>query len=280
MKNRHYAVFCLAAALIILGYTAYENNTLSISRYTYESEKLPPEFAGFKIAHISDLHNKRFGNEKSRLISLIKKEKPDIIVISGDLLDSRHPDKKAALEFVRLAADIAPVYYVTGNHERRMNDENLDLFLSELENAGAVLLDSRTEAIERNGEKIYISGIFDSFDNMYGPSKEYLKKLCKDGEINLLISHKPQYAEIYTDCGFDLTFCGHAHGGQARLPFIGGVLAPDQGLFPKYSEGTHYFGDKAVVISRGLGNSLVPIRINNPPELVTVTLEVKDVLSE
>ncbi len=267
-KNALAIAAALTAVVAVAAGIARQNVSIDVTDYKYKSKKVSSELSGFKIAHISDLHNRRFGDENAYLIDKIKACEPDIIVISGDLLDSRHTDIEAAVEFAASASEIAPVYYTTGNHEQRFSQSELSYFLDRLRNAGVIVLED--EAVElSNGMRLV--GLSDK-----SVGTDVLPKLLSQGsheELTLLISHKPHYAQWYADCGADLTFCGHAHGGQVIIPFVGGLIAPDQGLFPKLTQGLHYYGNSATVISRGLGNSLIPIRINNPPELVIVTLE-------
>ena len=267
MKISRTAIALTAVAIAAVG-LAYENNSLCMSEYVFESEKVSPAFDGFKICHLSDIHNRRFGEENSRLLDIVSGQSPDIIVISGDLVDSRKTDVGAALEIVERLVGIAPVYYVSGNHEEKLPTAIYDYLMENLLVLGVNLLDGRAETIERNGEFISIAGLFDKKDF---PMKS-AKGLVREDMLNILINHRPQFAAEFASAGFDLAFCGHAHGGQMRIPGIGGLIAPDQLLFPEYSEGMHFFGDKATVISRGLGNSLVPMRINNRPEVVMVRL--------
>lgn len=260
-----------AAGLTALAACLYNRkNRIMLTGYNLNTVKLPKNFEGFKILHISDLHNKRFGKGNCRLIEIVEEQKPDIIVISGDLIDSRHTDIEAALEFVRSAVKIASVYYTTGNHEHRFKSLFLTAFLNELKSIGVNVLEDETAYIERSGGCIFITGMSDR----ERPTKESLENLLAPakGGLSILIAHRPHNAPIYAAAGADVTLSGHAHGGLVRLPFIGGFIAPDQGLFPKYTEGVHYTGDKAIVVSRGLGNSLCPVRINNPPEVVLITL--------
>ena len=272
LKTSHILAMLAVIIPAFAAYFIYENDRLTVSNYVFESDKVAPNFDGFRIVHISDLLNKSFGKGNEKLLELIEAQNPDIIVISGDLVDSRHTDKEVALDFLREAARIAPTFYTTGNHEGRFPEDEIAEFLEAAEEAGAVVLTHDTVTITIGDEKIYLCGLADSF-----LSEENLSSLMKDtgDTLTLLISHRPQYGELYAGCGADLTFSGHAHGGQMRLGSLGGLVSPDQGLFPKYTEGVHYFGDSATVISRGLGNSLIPTRINNPPELVVVELKSK-----
>ncbi len=253
-------------------YFLYENNRLTVSDYTFESKKLPASFDGFKIVHLSDLHNKSFGRGNHRLLELISLESPDIIVISGDLLDSHHTNKAVALDFLREVSKIAPTFYTTGNHEDRFPENEMSDFLKEAEQAGATVLTHDTVTLSIGSGKICLCGLADKY-----LSRENLKMLTEDSSdtFTILLSHRPQYGKLYSECGADLTFSGHAHGGQMRLSRFGSLIAPDQGLFPKYTEGIHYFGPSATIISRGLGNSLIPTRINNLPEVVGCTLRRK-----
>lgn len=264
----------LSAVLIsaAMAYFSYENNRLTVSDYTFESDKVTGNFDGFRIVHISDLHNKSFGKNNKKLLQLIEAQEPDIIVISGDLVDSRHTDKEVALDFLRDVSQIVPTFYTAGNHEGRFPEDEMTKFLKDAEEAGAVVLTQDIVTLSLGDEKIYLCGLADSLR-----SEGNLSRLMKDTDdaLTVLISHRPQYGELYAKCGADLTFSGHAHGGQMRLGRFGSLISPDQGLFPKYTEGIHYFGESATVVSRGLGNSLIPVRINNPPEVVVCTLKCK-----
>lgn len=266
-KGLKWLIAGAAAAVLAGGYCIWQNEDIGISRYTYTSHKISGELEGLKIVHISDLHNKEFGENSSRLISLVSKESPDMIIISGDLVDSRHTDIEAALRFAEQAKSLAPTYYSTGNHEERLSNETYAHLLSSLEEIGVHVLQNESETVYFGNESLVVFGKQDGAVAFIGDIYNRTDKL------KLLIAHKPQLIKQYAAAGADLVFSGHAHGGQVRIPFIGGVLAPDQGFFPKLTEGVHTFDDTTMVISRGLGNSLCPIRINNRPELVVITLK-------
>lgn len=163
--------------------------------------KIPEPFSGFRIVQVSDLHNAEFGADNQRLLTMLESTNPDIIVLTGDLVDSSHTDIEVSLAFARQAVRIAPTYYT------------------------------------------------------------------------VLLSHRPELFDIYVEGGVDLVLTGHAHGGQFRLPVIGGVVAPGQGVFPKYDAGLYTEGSTNMVVSRGLGNSVIPFRVNNRPEIVVVELK-------
>ncbi len=276
MKRRVF-VLIIAAALVLalLIWLLWANSSPAATQVTVASGALPEAFEGFKIAHVSDLHNAVFGRKNEKLLSLIRAAKPDIIAITGDLIDSRHTDIDSALAFVEAAAEIAPVYYVTGNHESRLDFDEIE---PRLIAAGARVLRNEAEDIGRGGERIRLAGIDDpSFIRTGGTAEERaaaeLEQLGDGGgTFTVLLAHRPELVEVYAEYGAGLVLSGHAHGGQVRLPFLGGLYAPGQGLLPEYDSGLYSLGETQMVVSRGLGNSVAPLRVNNRPELVVVTL--------
>lgn len=276
MKRRVF-VLIIAAALVLalLIWLLWANSSPAATQVTVASDALPEAFEGFKIAHVSDLHNAVFGRKNEKLLSLIRAAKPDIIAISGDLIDSRHTDIDSALTLVEAAAEIAPVYYVTGNHESRLDFDEIE---PRLIAAGARVLRNEAEDIGRGGERIRLAGIDDpSFIRTGGTAEERaaaeLEQLGDGGgTFTVLLAHRPELVEVYAEYGAGLVLSGHAHGGQVRLPLLGGLYAPGQGLLPEYDSGLYSLGETQMVVSRGLGNSVAPLRVNNRPELVIVTL--------
>lgn len=220
-----------------------------------------------KIVHLSDLHGKSFGKGNRRLVRRVKKLAPDFIAITGDIIHKyRDRDIKVALGAVKSLAEIAPVYYVSGNHE--MRSVKYRELREELARAGATVLD---------GESVRAFGITIAGVNCAKIKSGGYFNLAGEGEdFKLLLAHLPQYISRYALAGYDLTLCGHAHGGQWRLPFTRiGIYSPGQGLFPKYTSGIHSCGDMRQVISRGLGNSQCPLRLFNRPEIVFVEIVKK-----
>ena len=246
---------------------------------TIKNNRIPSGFSGFRIAQISDLHNAEFGKENEKLLSILKKCEPDIIVITGDLIDSRRTDIETGISLSKKATGIAPTYYVAGNHEARI-DEYEEL-ITGLEKAGVQILNNETVLLESSGDNIVIAGMEDSSfvtDYLFGDSetvtKEVLSELIsREDCYTVLLSHRPELFETYVECKADLVFSGHVHGGQFRLPFLGGVVAPNQGLFPQYDAGVYTKEGTDMIVSRGLGNSIIPVRINNRPEIVVVELQ-------
>lgn len=268
MNKKKIAVACAVAAVAAAGYLTYENYAIGTTYYTVEADGASEEFGGFRICHLSDIHVKKHGRTYSQLIRLTEKQHPDIIAITGDLVDSRDSDIPSAISLIETLCDIAPVYYVTGNHEERLPAQTYLELMSALNAAGAHILDGKAEKTEINGLAVNIAGFS---DNPEFDIKE-ASTLLDSGAFNILLNHRPQFAPDYAEAGADLSLCGHAHGGQIRLPFIGGIIAPDQYFFPTYSEGLLNFGKGCTVISRGIGNSLLPFRVNNRPELVVIDI--------
>ena len=263
MKKRYIILICLCVLIL---WTIWGNTALEVNEWRIRSERLPGSFDGFRIAQVSDLHN----TENDKLLPLLEKAEPDLIVLTGDLIDSRDTDVEAALEFVREAVKLAPCCYVSGNHESRVPErEELWAGLREL---GVVMLDNASMELERDGEAICLMGLADpDFGGNYGAMLEELTAEVQ--EYTVLLSHRPELFEVYAEFGVDLVFSGHAHGGQFRLPILGGLVAPHQGLFPEYDAGLFEQNGTAMLVSRGVGNSIIPIRFNNRPEIVVAILE-------
>lgn len=274
MKN--FLIYTCAIAAVGAAYLWWGNNALTVSRYEISNPKIPSEFSGFRIVQLSDVHNKDFGGRLSEKVTSLS---PDIIVITGDLIDSRRTDVSVAEKLIGELTPIAPVYYITGNHESRI--EEYSVLREALEKNGIEILDGKTVEIEKNGGKITLTGIDDATFFGSGEMSEKvmifaqkLKELAenREGGFGILLSHRPELIDIYADCGFDLAFTGHAHGGQIRLPFIGGILTPNQGFFPEYDSGKYDKNGTSMIVSRGLGNSLFPFRIGNRPDIVLCEL--------
>lgn len=272
MKNRKSVkiLFIFVIAVIAVIYLYWGNTKIGVTNITVTSENIPDEFNGFKIVHISDLHNAEFGDGQKDLIGKIEAQDADIIVITGDMIDSRRTDVDKAVELITGLGNKIPVYYVTGNHESRVREYN-ELESKLIEN-GVTVLKNESVKIEKDGSFINIIGVDDpSFGMSANDIFHTVSELKTDG-YDVLLSHRPELFETYCESGAELVLCGHAHGGQVRIPFAGGLVAPNQGLFPEYTAGSYKSGSTEMIVSRGLGNSIIPLRVNNPPELVVITL--------
>lgn len=273
-------VVALLAAFIV--WIIWGNSALEVHTYTVSGDQLPRAFDGYRIAHVSDLHNTQMGKDNETLLGMLKEAKPDLIAITGDLIDSRDTDVETALHFAQEAMKIAPCYYVTGNHEARVSEyRDLKTGLTEL---GVVVLEDERKQLEQNGETITLIGVRDpSFttDYIFGDEQSVvrsrLQELVTESDgFTLLLSHRPELFEVYVDSDVDLVLSGHAHGGQFRLPFVGGLAAPNQGLFPEYDSGLYTEANTNVIVSRGIGNSIVPFRFNNRPEVILIELHTAE----
>ncbi len=261
-----------AVILCIFSWLVWGNLSLEVTKYTVSSQKLPESFDGFRIVQISDLHNAEFGKGNHRLIDEIKKLQPDIIVLTGDLIDSRRTNIDISVAFVKAAAEIAPTYYVPGNHEHRLSA--LPSIYNRLSAAGAVLLLEKNILLQRGEQVIRLSGILDGTFYPEDTFPDAVQELLpNDGIYTILLSHQPGEFPAYVAAGADLVLSGHTHGGLFRLPFLGGVFSLNEGLFPKYDGGVHADGNTTMVISRGLGQAVIPLRVNNRPEIVVISLK-------
>ena len=264
-------------------WTVWGNTALMTNAVAISSSRIPAAFSGFRIAQVSDLHNAEFGKNNAELLKLLSESRPDIIVITGDLIDANHTDVGIALGFAQESVRIAPTYYVTGNHEAA--SQQYDTLKAGFEEEGVIVLEDEAISLERGGETISLIGLADPDftvkGDMFGEAPAMVGTKLKNlndgegGEYAILLSHRSELFETYVNCGIDLVFAGHAHGGQFRLPFIGGVIAPNQGLFPKYDAGLYTDGGTNMVVSRGIGNSIIPLRFNNRPEIVLVELNAE-----
>ncbi|MGL5068150.1 MAG: metallophosphoesterase [Sarcina sp.] len=252
----------------------WQNNSITVNNIEVKNNKVPNRFNDYKILQISDLHNKEFGKGQKNILNKIKKVQPDIIVVTGDIIDSGKEEN--AMELMREINKIAPVYFVSGNHEAWGGSYNV--LKVDLKEIGITVLDNEKIEIIKGNDSIELLGLLDnSFINPENKEEYTTKQLNnlieENDELKILLSHRPELFDTYAKSDVDLVFSGHAHGGQFRIPFVGGVVAPDQGLFPKYPEGIYIQNDTSMVVSRGLGNSIIPVRIFNRPEIVVVTLK-------
>lgn len=253
------------------------NVTIGTTHYRIISGKIPSSFNHYKIVVVSDLHNAEFGEDNDRLIRLIEKENPDMIAITGDFVDSNRTDIDIVERLVQKLVEIAPCYYVTGNHEAWIGEQYQESEKILLDEA-VVVLRNQSVTLTKDHETIQIAGLDDpDFPNRtsslsQNTTEAKLNNMNLTDDYCILLAHRPEDFKTYADLDIDLVLSGHTHGGQFRIPLIGGIVAPNQGLFPKYDAGLYTENNTTMIISRGIGNSVVPIRFNNRPELVSVEL--------
>lgn len=272
----------LGFTIALLRFLWTEDKHIVTTHYTYSSKKLPKSFDGYKIVQVSDFHNAYFGRHSKHLLNAVEKAEPDAIVITGDIVDRRTPHLKRAAVLIEKIVKIQDTFYVTGNHEahyKRFNKLYEVIGKSDVRN-----ITKHSAVLERNGAKINLAGINDVWffgdelnPKTYRDFQNELRDKVSDlpHDFTVLLAHRPELLSIYSKNDVDIVFCGHAHGGQIRLPVVKGLYAPHQGVNPKYTEGMHEQNGTTMVVSRGLGNSRFPFRVFNHPEVVVVELRAE-----
>lgn len=275
-----FIIIIVMAVIIAIGVFLYlQNNIIDITKYNLKYDKADEPI---RIVQLSDLHSKPF----KKVLKKIDEIKPDIICITGDYINDREKNKKKMLKYAKALVARAKVYYITGNHERRL--ENFDELMDELSKVGFIVLLNRVSVYYDKVFEIDFLGLDENqanFDDYkarkkgtfeYKDMSPYFKQLDELGGYKIVLSHFPENFEgvkemNYSQYDFDLQLSGHAHGGQFCLPFIGPVYSPGQGLKPKYAKGS--FGNRPkLIVSRGLGNAEFPFRLFNHPEINVINI--------
>lgn len=280
------------------------NINLYVTKYTIKDSKIDEDLNGYKIVQLTDIHSIRNEKQISKIISKVKKEKPNVIFVTGDLIDSDHylsqnnlyaqgkidEIERLTIEFMEKLTEITDVYYVYGNHEMMLlDDPENNSFKVSLKQKNIKNLNNLVETITIGDSKINLIGLQDPAtlykDKKYayieGTNRDVTKVILDDlfeeeideNNFTILIAHRPEYFDLYSEYDIDLAFTGHTHGGIIRLPIIGGLYAHPQGWFPKYSAGLYKNEKLKMILSRGIGYSKLPIRVFDPPEIVSVTLK-------
>ena len=273
MRKVFYLVLIVVLAVLLLVELYRSNHIIDLERITVTRPNLPEGFDGFKIAHISDLHGAQFGVDNADLIAMIREEKPDIIVITGDYVDTTSRDLDMVYATARDLAAVAPCYFVPGNHEYK---EGFASIKKELERAGVTVLQNQAVEIERNGDAITLLGVDDPNGRADMITMEEAVRLAKQRgpDFLLMLNHRYSRAEEASALGADVMLAGHAHGGLIRLPFTDGIVGPSYKWFPKHTNGLYDIDGMALVTSRGLGNAGMTRRLFNPPHLPIIELKV------
>lgn len=251
---------------------------MTISRYEITLPEGMEGLDGFRIVQLADLHSADLEAELERALEELR---PHIIVITGDLVNREDRDFTRALSTVALAVRYAPTYFVRGNHE--VDNPDYPRLRQGLEEAGVIILEDEGVVLDCHGTALNLVGVKDvtAYPGSRAEEIEAMEQMARElfvaGAYHVLLSHRPSLLDTYGACGADLVFSGHAHGGQVRLPVIGAVFAPDQGLWPQVTAGVHAAGQAQVVVSRGLGNGTPFPRLWNGPELAAVTLRAGEV---
>ncbi len=270
MKHFLKGLFRWLLVLFLVAVALGFDQRLETTVYDYTSAKIPEEFDGFRIVQISDFHLEKFGEEEQTLISAVEECAPDLIVMTGDIVDEDHEDLTPLAQLLEGIHGIAPIYFVSGNHDLSKDAvEQYDQMEALFTAYGVTDLDDRQEIIRRNSAEIRLTGV--RWRASY--FRDYIER-ADPNYFNILLYHGGDYFDLLSGYGYDLLFAGHIHGGIIRLPFIGGLLNNDRTLFPEYDGGAFETKNMSMVLSRGLGDSYLP-RFYNRPELVCVELHMR-----
>lgn len=276
-------LYLLALILVLIIYIHYENNTIEASYYEIESKKIPSSFNNFKILQLSDLHSKTFNNNNEYLIKKIDAEIPDIVVMTGDMINNKDENYKSFSLLASYLSKNYDTYYVFGNHEEDLDYHQKENLKNLLETLNIKTLYNKKISLKRNDGTINLYGLcFDMiyYKKPYKFSEDFNvlenKKLLGNPNINLyniLLAHNPLYFEVYSEWGADVILSGHVHGGIIKIPFLGGLLSPERKFFPKYYSGKYEIKNSKLIVNRGLGNTKIKLRIFNKPEISIITLK-------
>lgn len=251
---------------------------------------LPDSFSGYKIIQLSDLHSQEFKGRNQNLITEIVNRNPDIILMTGDMINAKNDDGEVCIRLVKKLNRIFPIYYILGNHELKINNYRLEKYLNSLTDLGVVVIENSKVIMKKNKEYINLYGLSLDLSYYWNLHKKDRTEILKcnyinnhigkpnNNDFNLLLVHNPKFFNTYTEWGADLVLSGHVHGGIVRLPFVGGLLSPDRNFFPKYDAGLYENGEGKMLVSRGLGNSTINFRLFNNPEIIEIVL-VKEKLN-
>lgn len=282
-----YCIMMLLNIIAILSIGSYVIGLfwIDVTRYEIKSSGIPQSFNGYTILQLSDLHSHNFGNNNSKLLKKIEKEQPDIIVLTGDMVNSKDTDFSTFLELAETLTQTYPVYYIPGNHELRLPLQKYNQLISKLRQANVTVLTNQTISLFKNKEQIQLIGFnlpLSYYTNQLKReeskelSSEIMKQFIGTSQQNIfqiLLAHNPLYFDTYANWGADLTLSGHIHGGMIRIPFIGGLLSPERTFFPKYSTGKYEKENSTLIVNRGLGNGTINLRVFNHPEITVIQLK-------
>lgn len=264
-----------------------DNYYVYAQRRSLYDTRIPEAFNDTKIVQISDLHGMVFGKHNEKLLKKVRKFSPDMIFITGDVIRHSKSPVDSQIELMENLTAIAPCYFVLGNHENLSPDGHLAELLQAMKKCGVTILNNQKVTIEKDGQKMNIAGVMDPHMISDQPADQFpimeaeLNRLHLDPDTyTILLSHRPEMFKLFKKHGINMIFAGHTHGGQVRFPFFHAFYAPNQGIFPKYDEGFFDEDGTVMYVSRGLGHSGFPLRINATPEIVVMTLKSKSHFSK
>lgn len=273
----------LILLLLLLAELLLSNMMLSVTHQTIENETIPSAFDGYKIVQLSDLHSKSFGSDNAYLLRVVALQKPDIIVLTGDMVNSTDTDFDTFYSLAQNLVEICPVYFILGNHEQMLSASLREELIDTIKSIGVIVMDNEKISLEKSGEQIDLYGLWfnlryyrnlTSTYTTYSLEESNIQQLLggKTENYTILLTHNPVYFKSYADWGADFTLSGHIHGGMIRIPFKGGLFSPEIRFFPEYDAGLYTLDDHALFVSRGLGNGLFGIRFLNHPQIAVFTL--------
>lgn len=273
MRRRKTAVLLVLTALLAAGFLLWGNCSLQTTETTLVSPALPPAFDGLRIVELADLHGRVFGRGSRRLLAAVRRAEPDLICIDGDLFDE-HTDLAMLPPLLRGLCAIAPVYYVTGNHEWRV--PGLRGILAQMRACGVTVLQDDWRVLRRGEDALVLAGT----DDPCGPAERKtpaeliadIRAEAGEAAFLLLLAHRNDQLPQWSALGVQAVLAGHCHGGVVRLPFVGGLFGTDRLLFPAWDAGLYRQGETALYVSRGLGYTNVHFRLFNRPEVAVIVL--------
>lgn len=273
MRRRKTAVLLVLTALLAAGFLLWGNCSLQTTETALVSPALPPAFDGLRIVELADLHGRVFGRGSSRLLAAVRRAEPDLICIDGDLFDE-HTDLAMLPPLLRGLCAIAPVYYVTGNHEWRV--PGLRGILAQMRACGVTVLQDDWRVLRRGEDALIVAGT----DDPCGPAERKtpaeliadIRAEAGEAAFLLLLAHRNDQLPQWSALGVQAVLAGHCHGGVVRLPFVGGLFGTDRRLFPAWDAGLYRQGETALYVSRGLGYTNVHFRLFNRPEVAVIVL--------
>lgn len=273
MRRRKTAVLLVLTALLAAGFLLWGNCSLQTTETALVSPALPPAFDGLRIVELADLHGRVFGRGSRRLLAAVRRAEPDLICIDGDLFDE-HTDLAMLPPLLRGLCAIAPVYYVTGNHEWRV--PGLRGILAQMRACGVTVLQDDWRVLRRGEDALIVAGT----DDPCGPAERKtpaeliadIRAETGEAAFLLLLTHRNDQLPQWSALGVQAVLAGHCHGGVVRLPFVGGLFGTDRRLFPAWDAGLYRQGETALYVSRGLGYTNVHFRLFNRPEVAVIVL--------
>lgn len=292
MRKKRHVFFKIIICLLVIGLMILlvSNRVLVTKHEDLYFENLPTSFDGYKIVQLSDLHSNTYGQNNSRLLKKVDKENPDIVVLTGDMVNSFDTELDTFYFLAEALARKYDVYYIVGNHEQALQNVSLESLYAHLKSLGITVLDNEKAIIKKGNDSIQLYGLWfnlryysDQTDELVKQSSKTHLDVDKVEELlgkksegfTLLLSHNPVYFDAYTQWGADLTLAGHMHGGLIRIPFKGGVFSPEKTYFPMYDAGLFEKDNQFMYVNRGLGEGTKGIRFWNCPEITSFTLYKK-----